>query len=352
MKKWFIGVIAGILTILALIAGLVLFIDPYFHFHGPISGISYRLGNQRYMNDGIARNYDYDAVIIGTSMTENFKATQFDELFQVNSVKLPYAGASYREISESLKRCFHYNDHITTVLWAIDYDYLQYGWDNANYSESEYPTYLYDDNGLNDIKYLFNKEVLMKGLLPDLLYTIMGTDSTSMDDYSKNIVTTGADAVLFNAVRPALDEEIEGLTEEEINRVTETIQKNFVEVIEAHPNTVFYLYFTPYSIAEIEDYVYSGVYRCMLERQKIAAEILLEYDNVKLYCFFDEFDMICNLDNYWDAKHYDTRMNEQILRWMCKTEHQLTTENLNSHLESLYEYYKNFNYDSLYAKNL
>ena len=71
-KKWFIGTLIGIVSILLLLVAMVCVIDPYFHYHASIEGVSYRLGNQRYINDGIARHYDYDAIIIGTSMTENF----------------------------------------------------------------------------------------------------------------------------------------------------------------------------------------------------------------------------------------------------------------------------------------
>ena len=56
-------VTAGLLTCLILAGGATAWIDPYFHYHGPIEGISYSFAGERYMNDGIARNLDYDAII-------------------------------------------------------------------------------------------------------------------------------------------------------------------------------------------------------------------------------------------------------------------------------------------------
>lgn len=82
--------IFGIILILVLTAVTVIIIDPYFHYHKPISFVSYKLSNQRYINDGIVKHFNYDAVITGTSMTENFKSSQFDKLFNVNSVKVPF----------------------------------------------------------------------------------------------------------------------------------------------------------------------------------------------------------------------------------------------------------------------
>ena len=65
--------------ILALIGSIVLFFvlcfvfDPYFHFHKPFSFVRYRLYDERYTNDGISRHFDYNAMITGTSMAQNFK---------------------------------------------------------------------------------------------------------------------------------------------------------------------------------------------------------------------------------------------------------------------------------------
>ena len=160
----------------------MIFIDPYWHFHEPQEGITYRLGNGRYMNDGILRHYDYNAVIIGTSMCENFKASQWGELSGNSTVKTPFFGASYREIHDTLERAFLYNDTISTIIWGVDYNLLTCQWDAMKYDT--YPDYLYDGSIVNDGNYLWNKTVLMRGLLPDLVYTVLRKDSTSFDEYA------------------------------------------------------------------------------------------------------------------------------------------------------------------------
>ena len=38
---------------------------------------------EAYQNVGIARNCEYDAILTGSSMTENFRASQFDKLFEL-----------------------------------------------------------------------------------------------------------------------------------------------------------------------------------------------------------------------------------------------------------------------------
>ena len=60
---------------------LVIFVDPFQVYRlatlymPPIDNTT-----QVYANAGIARNYDYDSAIVGTSVTENFRPSQMDEL--------------------------------------------------------------------------------------------------------------------------------------------------------------------------------------------------------------------------------------------------------------------------------
>lgn len=91
-KKWFLScmsVLAGSILIMLLVFWIF---DPYFHYHKPFSFISYRLYDERYINDGISRHFDYDAIITGTSMAQNFKTSEVDALFGVESVKETFSG--------------------------------------------------------------------------------------------------------------------------------------------------------------------------------------------------------------------------------------------------------------------
>ena len=46
-KKWFIRTLLSMVVVLLLIVGAMVYVDPYFHYHGPIDGISYRLYARR-----------------------------------------------------------------------------------------------------------------------------------------------------------------------------------------------------------------------------------------------------------------------------------------------------------------
>ena len=66
-KKWFLACMSVLLGSLFLMVLVFWIFDPYFHYHKPFPFVSYRLYDERYINDGISRHFDYDAIITGTS---------------------------------------------------------------------------------------------------------------------------------------------------------------------------------------------------------------------------------------------------------------------------------------------
>ena len=116
-KRWFLFTIAGSISVLVVIMIMMVIFDPYFHYHGKIPGLSYRLYYERYINPGIVKNFEYDTIITGSSMNQNFKTSQVDKLWGTNSVKVAFSGAGFREIKENLDRAFESgNDKADTYL--------------------------------------------------------------------------------------------------------------------------------------------------------------------------------------------------------------------------------------------
>ena len=76
--------------------------------------------------------------------------------------------------------------------------------------------------------------------------------------------------------------------------------------------------------------------------------MLLDYSNVKIYSFFNNFDLICNLDNYKDYTHFDGKINSQILNWIKNDEYLLTKENKDEYLKAERDFYLNYDYDSIF----
>lgn len=348
-KKWFQKCIAVLGSFLGLIVIVMIFVDPYFHYHKPFDFMSYRLYEERYINDGIARNFEYDAIITGTSMSQNFKPSEMDALFGTQSIKVPYSGAGYQELSQSLQRALERNENIKTVVWTVDYNGLLREHDWKKYED--FPTYLYDDKLLNDVSYIFNKSILYHGVLPNVVMSLTGQPETTMDEYSSWAYETGLEHIGMIYTRKDISaEENNDFGEEEYQTVTTTIQNNFIRLINQYPDVDFYLFYTPYSICYWDSLNLKGTIMQQTEAEKMATEMLLQCPNVKLYNFFDRYEVVCDLNYYNDEGHYSAEINSRILAWMVADEGLLTRDNYMERLEEEREFYLNYDYDAIYQE--
>ena len=345
-KKFFKILLFGIVLVLFLISGTMIIIDPYFHYHKPLKFLNYRLGNQRYMNDGIIRHFDYDSIIVGTSMTENFKVTQFNELFERNSIKIPFAGGSFKEIDDNIERALKYNSDVQIILRGLDYGEILSDSEKMRYES--YPEYLYDDNIFNDYKYLLNKDVIIKGLGAIAYYTLTKRETTSFDEYSSWDFGFGKEKVLSQYKRiEKIDKEF-SLTEEDKKIIDENIEKNVLDLPKKYPNIKFIYFITPYSIVYWDSLNQKGEVEKQIMAEKYMIEKILEVPNIELYSFFENYNLITDLDNYKDITHYISKINEKILEWISKKEYLLTKDNYQEYINKNLEFYKNYNYDKIF----
>lgn len=349
IRKWFLACLCTVLAGIAGVALLVYVFDPYFHYHKPFPFVRYRLYDERYTNDGISRHFDYNAMVTGTSMAQNFKPSEIDALYGVKSVKETFSGSGLKEQSENLERALRRNDDLKTVFWSLDYNILMRDKDWTQYEG--YPTYLYDDNPWNDVSYLFNKSILYHGVLTNIVMTLTGQESTSMDEYSSWDKPTGSKYIKASYIRPEEAAPMAPHLEDfEYKWVTETIQQNIVDLVKQYPDTTFYIFYTPYSIYYWDYRIKEGLLLAQFEAEEIATKMLLECDNVKLYNFFNHYDVVCNPDNYRDKEHYSAEINSRILEWMTTDEDRITKDNYLQRLEEEKEFYMNYDYDSLFTK--
>lgn len=346
-KKWFKRCALVLFGTLLLLLTVFWIFDPYFHFHKPYSFVSYRLLDERYTNDGISRHFDYDTIITGTSMAQNFKTSEADRLLGVNSVKETFSGAGYKELSQNLDRALRRNKELKTVIWTMDFNALIRDKDYTQYEG--YPEYLYDDNPFNDVSYVFNKSVWYHGVLPNVIMTLTGQPSTTFDEYSSWDKETGYEFVMNNYDRwEERAEMIPGLTIEEKLMVTENVQQNFVELVNKYPDTTFHVFYTPYSICWWDFMNQEGMMQMHFDAELIATELLLQCPNVKLYNFNDKYDIITNLDNYRDKEHYSAEINSKILEWISSDDGLVTKENYKQIIETEKEYYLNYDYEEIF----
>lgn len=346
-KKWFWTTVLMAVFALSVILILMVVVDPYFHFHGPAKGISYRLYSERYMNNGIAKHFEYDAVITGSSMNQNFKTSQMDQLFGTKAIKIPFSGAGFEEIKQNLEVALNSENDVKYVLWGLDYNGLNRDYDWQGYDE--YPEYLYDNNPWNDTSYVFNKTILFEGLLNTFFWNLSGEDSTTFDEYSTWEGGRGWESISKTYRRREEIIPMETITEEEIERVNENITENIVKLAKAYPDTEFILFYTPYSALYWESIYRKGWLEKQLEMEQIATSLMLECDNIRLYNFCRETQITDNIDYYRDKEHYVAEINDVIMQWIVDGNGLVTKDNYIDSIHWEYDYYMNYDYDQLYV---
>lgn len=354
-SQWYlIEFFAIVFFALGIVGKYVVEVDPFFHYHKPdIEKYYYTLDNQRSQNDGISKRFDYNMLITGTSMTENFKTTEANEIWAeegANAIKVPYSGGSYKEINDNLVKALEHNTKLHTIIRALDMNYITNSKDLMRLDLGEYPTYLYDDNIWNDVKYIFNRDVIFNRVYPMLTETVE-PGIRLFDDYSNwmSRFTFGGETVMElngEASDITVGEPVH-LTEQEKERLLGNIDQNVTSLAKRYSNVDFYYFFPPYSIVYWREKVQSGhIYR-EIEAERLVIEEILKCDNVKLYSFNNRTDITTDLNNYKDSEHYGEWINSLMLRWMHDGECLLTEENYEAYLAEELAFYTSYDYASL-----
>ncbi len=332
-KKFIRSFFIRTLLLLAAVIAVVVIFDPFYQYHKPLPGLKAILTDKEYQCVGTLRNFDYNALIVGSSVCENYNNGWFDEGFDCTSIK------AIRSYGATADLCYlldiAYEDH--------DLDYVFYNIDPSSLSASTEPTYvstgcpmyLYDTNRLNDYQYVLNKDVLMEKLPYMLAYSFIGSYDEG-DSYNwAQWKYFGRDMAMGLYTRlPSISE----MQPETAN--TEELSGNIALLtaqVEAHPETTFKFFFSPYSMLWWDNAYRNGSRDAVIYNEKLAIAALLEYDNVEIYFYQDDKEIITNLDNYMDMIHFSKEINCYVYDKLANGEERLTKENYEARLDAMYE---------------
>lgn len=355
-RQWTFRTLLLTVSAFLITAAVTVYRDPFFHYHAPLPQYNYPQkvypdSNERYCNDGISRHFSYESIITGTSMSENFKASEADEIFDSEFIKVPYAGATYKEISDNLRRAYQADKEIRYIIWGLDYNTLISHKDACN-EDFPYPYHLYNDNPFDDIRYVLNKSVLLGETLQVTRAENGVGSAVDFDTYGSWSVYHGEEFgawhVLTTYGLKETPEKPQPLTGEQSRILLDNLRQNVSALAAEHPETTFYLFIPPYSVCYWDILNNEGTMDQHIEAEQLAIEELLQFSNIKLYSFSDNFELTCDLDNYKDYMHYGEWVNSQILKWMEKEEYLLTRDNYMDYLERIRKFYHSYDYASLH----
>lgn len=333
-SKKFVCVFSGITIMgLFLLSLFVFLIDPFFHYHMPWFNLQPYAYDEIYQNPGLAAHDTYDAIIIGSSMSENFSAKWFNEAFGVNTLKLTYSGSTAENLRIAVEMAEESREEqIKYVFGNIDLFILY-----QDYSETRHPLpeYLYDNNVFNDVKYLLNKDVLFddinltieknrNGDVPSLTEAYSWYEERR-DEFSK-------ENALENCSITGVFEEIEQKEAHVKENVVKAVEK-IRNLTQLYPNTTFQFFYSPFCMSYWYGRYAQGEFLSDVRALEYSMEELLECENVKLY-FPATYEMVTDFDSYKDSQHYDLEIQYQIFEEMRDGKNRLTKENYKAYIEN------------------
>lgn len=339
LKRWSVATLCAAIAVTLACALTVYIVDPFQLYRQATSYVPY-IDNttQVYTNAGIVRNYEYDSAVVGTSMTENFRATQFDELFGGTFIKLCSSGGTAYNHAVLMNKAFD-TRQMQRVVYGLDvYSFIS----APNATVTELPEYLYDDNVFNDVYYLLNRDVLLNRLKELYDYNQV-TFHRPGDDMRDDMYAWG-DACTFNEeeVLQFVDFEQEPVQMKPYNFNEENaianLEQNLISIISAHPETEFLIFYPPYSVMEWYTMYLNGNLDFVLYLKELCTEYLLELENVKIYDFTAREEWVCNLNNYKDCSHYSPEISSAIVEALANGENRA---------DEIYDVYEND--DQIYA---
>ena len=334
-KKQLKKLVLVIAAELFLAAAAVWFFDPFYQYHPPFFGVEAVLNDRDNQMPGTVRNFDYDSVLIGSSVAENCDSSFLDETYGCRTLKVIRASGSLADLLYYLEMACQ-EHRLRNVFWCMDILALDSS-TKVTYYDGNTPLYLHTKTVLDDIPYLFNKEILLEKIPAALACSYSGIN-TGGNAYNwaegKVFGASGAMAAYDrNSVK------LDGLAEpKDFSEQKQLIIDNIAMLdaqIDAHPETTFRFFFPPYSLLWWDCAYVNGDLEERLFVLEETLPALLAHENVEVYYFQDEEDIVCNLDYYMDMIHYSPDINQVMLERMAAGKNRVTKENLQEVLESM-----------------
>ena len=342
-QRWAAALLGTMVFLLLLCAGTVRIVDPFFHYHDPDPEGEVWF-DQRAQGAGLLRTQDYETVLMGSSLAANYRPFWFDVFYETSTVKVTFPNGGFDEFTMALDYAYTQQD-VKRVIFGLDPNLLARSPEEA---PNQLPDYLYDENPLNDGKYLLNKDVLMRSG-----YTVLKKAAGEIQPLQDAFVWDGN--VFFSKTLALAGYERPEVSEETApaDAFLENGRANLAKVtawLETYPDTEFIFYFSPYSILFWDKMDRQGETEAMLTLLEETTETLLCYDNAELQFFMADEAIITNLDNYADHIHVAGKVTYRLAESMPTGVYRMTAENRMEMLDGLRELVVNYDYGEIWEE--
>lgn len=335
-KKWLILLFVSVFSILTIMALTVYAYDPYCYYRIPENRLI--VNNYRFLNAGIAKNAEYDTVMLGSSMTQNFNMDSFRTKLGMNPIKLTVGAMSV----EGMELTCNLVDTIgkaENLFVCIDIPSLN---KEADQLET-YATYLYNDTPLDDYKYLFGYETWTRLLPLNIAFNVADAIGIDLPAFyaCKNIDDIGewhSDAVYdADKIKKDYCNNSTGVSVPNAEGVKERMKVNadkILDIVCSDDTKNVTLFFPPYSALYWSTIMQQGLFDEYMSIKEYIVNNADKMPHVTVYDF-QPMDIIADLSNYKDITHYSADINEKMVDCFAEKRYLVNSKNISDSIEKL-----------------
>ena len=297
----------------------------------------------RTYNAVIAKTMKYNAVILGSSLSQNFRCSELDKIQNVQSLKMPFESAHISELLFTLRYANQFQK-IDLVLFDLNFSMFL-----RKDPAVPIPERIYQLGRMETLQ-LLKFSTCYKSLVYLFKNYILGKrGSISRDElYSWDKMLPTGEQILAKrlfTIDPGKDPQvIFPITEQTMANAQYNVRTYLLPLLEENQDKKIFLFFPPYMMLAYENFPLEDI----ISLKKYLAETILQYPNVRLYDFQTAIEITENPDNYKDKVHYGTSINSWMLEQTTKDEYLLTQNNLDSKINSFKELISSFDYQQLW----
>jgi hypothetical protein len=272
--------------------------------------------NQRHQNAGLIRTHDYEAIIVGTSHTENFSPRYVEQILGQPAVKLSIEGSRAAEQAAIVQAAIE-TGHVRRVIWGLDHLAFRDS-PRSPWGENGLPRYLYHPSVETVGRYLLSLDTLL--LSWDALLGHGHHDLETLNRWAETS-SFGSDRVEVswrrirrNVARERARPDVD--LSPTAARTRQKVEFFLRPLVRANPDVEFDLFFAPYSVvAYLVDHLVSNrEFDERLAFKRSVVETVGGEENVRIFDFQIERRVTHDLSRYKDVHHFDARVSNGIVR--------------------------------------
>ena len=283
---------------------------------------AFHTNKARELNAGFIKHYDYETIVIGSSLMGNTRVDLVDKVLNTTSLNVTIFGLTIHELNITLKHAIDVGK-VKRFIMCLDMEFFS---ENAYQPRvKNFPYHLYDKSLINDLKYVFNLDLFRK-----MLVRIYKNNYVRHNPYLSDVATAYnwmysracnfSEKQVLSRWKPVGQVADPAARARKSRHFYEQGKKNFDINVYPHlkenPDIKFDLMYPPLSILFWVNESNAGVFEGIMHVKDYIYQKTRGLSNVTIYDFQAESSIINNLDYYSDYVHFSPEINDFIIRFV------------------------------------